>query len=77
MYWENLETGEKRKLLLDSNIKNFSFWNGNIFVLTDDELLLWDTEKIIQKSKRDSYIAGDTIVTTEKENIYCRNVYNL
>lgn len=67
LYWENLETGEKRKLLLDSNIKNFSFWNGNIFVLTDDELLLWDTEKIIQKSKRDSYIAGDTIVTTEKE----------
>ena len=67
LYWENLETGEKQKLLLDSNIKNFSFWNGNIFVLTDDELLLWDTEKIIQKSKRDAYISGDTIVTTEKK----------
>lgn len=67
LYWEDLETGENRKLLLDSNIKNFSFWNGNVFVLTDDELLLWDTEKVIQRSERDAYISGNTIVTTENK----------
>lgn len=67
LYWENLETGEKRKLLLDSNIKNFSFWNGNIFVITEDEILLWDTEKIIKRIERDNYISGYTIVTTENK----------
>lgn len=67
LYWENLETGEKRKLLLDSKIRNFAFWNGNIFVFTDDELLLWDTEKIIKRIERDNYISGNTIVTTENK----------
>lgn len=67
LYWENLETGEKRKLLLDSNIKNFSFWNGNIFILTEDELLLWDTDKVIKKYEKDDCISGDTIVTTEEK----------
>lgn len=72
LYWENLETREKRKLLLDSNIRNFAFWNENIFVLTEDELLLWDTEKITRRIERDNYISGHTIVTTE-EKLYIVN----
>lgn len=67
LYWENIETGERRKLLLDSDIENFAFWNENIFVLTEDELLLWDTEKITKRIERDNYISGDTIVTTENK----------
>lgn len=79
LYWENLETGEKRKLLLDSPINKFAFWDDNIFVLTDDELLLWDTEKIIQRSERDVYISGDTIVTTKNKLYFIgsQNVYEV
>ena len=67
LYWENLETGEKRKIFLDSHIQNFAFWNENIFILTNDELLLWDTDNIIKSFENDKHVRGDTIVTTEKK----------
>ena len=51
IYWENLETGEQRKLLTDENIKNFVIRESDVCIVVGNDIILWKNDGSVYKKK--------------------------
>lgn len=51
LLWENVETKETKKLLTDKEIDGLMILKEGVLVLTPDELLIWDGEKITARKE--------------------------
>ena len=83
--WENLDTGEKKRLLTDESIRNLIILDYGILILMETEMLVWDGDKILTEKKyTDSMLriseviqAGDSIYFYYAKNSYIYTVDKL
>lgn len=80
IYWENLETGEQRKLLTDENIRNFVIRESDVCIVADDSIILWRNDGSVYKKEdvSSAYLRGLLLAVDDK--IYSVNnssVYKL
>lgn len=68
IYWENLETGEQRKLLTDENIRNFVIRESDVCIVTNDNIILWrnDGSNYKKEGVRSYCLRGLLLVVDDK-----------
>ena len=49
VYWENLKTGEQRKLLIDDDVVNLLIRDSDTCIFTSGEVIIWGNDDKIEK----------------------------
>ena len=78
IYWENLETGEQRKLLTDENIQNFVIRESDVCIVAGDNIILWKNDGSVYKKEGvgSAYLRGlllavdDKIYSVDNSSVY-------
>ena len=74
--WENLETGEKKRLLTDEAIRNLIILDYGILILMETEMLVWDGDKILTEKKYTDSMLGVSEVIQAGDSIYFYSAKN-
>ncbi len=70
IYWENLETGEQRKLLTDGNIQNLIIRESDVCIITENDIILWkDDGSVYKKEGAGGFCSGDLLIEAD-DKIY-------
>ena len=68
LLWEDLKSGEKRKLLTDESIERLVILDSGILIVTDNDLQIWDGKKILSRKENEKYFRSSiNIIETEKD----------
>ena len=76
--WENLDTGEKKRLLTDETIRNLIILDYGILILMETEMLVWDGDKILTEKKyTESMLRVSEVIQAEDKICfyYAKNSY--
>ena len=74
--WENLETGEKKRLLTDETIRNLIILDNGILILIKTEMLVWDGDKILTEKKYTDSMLRISEVIQAGDKIYFYYIQN-
>lgn len=70
VHWENLETGEQRKLLTDGNIENLIIRESDVCIITENDIILWkDDGSVYKKEDAGVFCSGDLLIEAD-DKIY-------
>lgn len=68
--WENLETGEQKKFLSDVDIKDFLIREDNIYLFTEDEVVVLGLDGEVIKREAITYIGNPNLIFEADNQIY-------
>ncbi len=70
VHWENLETGEQRKLLTDGNIQNLIIRESDVCIITENDIILWkDDGSVYKKEDAGGFCSSDLLIEAD-DKIY-------
>ncbi len=78
VYWEDLKTGEQRKLLTDDDVANVLIRDSDTCIFTSGEVIIWGNDDKIEKRKIGCSSGYDDLIFEENEQIYrigSRSIY--
>lgn len=75
IFWENLETGEKKRLLADENVTNILIRKSDVCIVTTKDIILWKKDGTVYKKewnwRRAMFVeAGDYIYAIDNRWVY-------
>lgn len=78
LLWENIETRESKKLLIDKSIENLMILETGVLIVMEHELQIWDGEKILARKKHEKYFSrySSSLIET-KNDIYISDGHDL
>lgn len=70
VYWENLKTGEQRKLLIDDDVANVLIRDSDTCIFTSGEVIIWGNDDKIEKRKIGWLSGCGDLIFEENKQIY-------
>lgn len=77
LYWKNIETKERKKLLTDKTIEYLMILESGVLIVMDKELLIWNGENIIARKKLGGWSSYRSLVIETEHEIYIYNGYSI
>ena len=75
LLWEDLKSGEERKLLIDESIERLAILDSGILIITKNKLQVWDGNETLARKGNTIYVSSSDFIIEADDDIYFYSTY--